>query len=193
MPVPATVARISAMNRPFQVGATPRSRCPTAPTGSRPANRPITMIASRTNRSIQPSGRRRRSVRALTPRMFDHVITTISATGMIISPALLSKPRQNDREVVRHRRGDQREHDRVVEQDRPAGDEADELVEREARERRGAAALDVQRRALDVRHEREDEEDARRAPSRPASGRGSARRSDRARSTATMRPRCRRP
>ena len=67
-----------------------------------------------------------------------------------------------------------RHHDQVVEQDRPAGDEAPELVEGVARERRGAAALDVERGALDVGGHRDGEEepgdhvDERRQPERVA-------------------------
>jgi len=69
------------------------------------------------------------------------------------------------------RDGDQ---DDVVEQDRPACDEADQLVERVAREHRRAAALRVHRRALGVRHRRQgeqhraDEEDDRRQTERVA-------------------------
>ncbi len=67
-----------------------------------------------------------------------------------------------------------RHHDQVVEQDRPAGDEAPELVEGVARERRGAAPLDMERGALDVGGHRDGEEepgdhvDERRQPERVA-------------------------
>ncbi len=58
-------------------------------------------------------------------------------------------------EVVRD--GDRREgdHDHVVDQDRPPGDEADQLVEGVAGERVGAAALAEHRPALDVGHRRD--------------------------------------
>jgi hypothetical protein len=48
----------------------------------------------------------------------------------------------------------------VIQEQRPARDERHELVERVPRERRGPAALRVQRVALDVRHRGQDEEDA---------------------------------
>ena len=43
------------------------------------------MMPISTARSIQPSGRRRRSVSALTPRTLEYAITTINATGITIS------------------------------------------------------------------------------------------------------------
>ncbi len=58
----------------------------------------------------------------------------------------------------RDERGDG-DQDQEVEQHRPAGDEAPQLVERVAREDRRPGALLVQRRALDVRHRSQDEED----------------------------------
>ena len=68
---------------------------------------------------------------------------------------------EHDREVVRRReRGDRHQQD-VVEQDRPAGDEAEQLVERVARDDRRAAALLVQRRALDVGEHQQAEEHGR--------------------------------
>ena len=53
-------------------------------------------------------------------------------------------------EVVRHRERRQRGDDQVVDQDRPAGDEGDQLVEGVAGEARGAAAFADHRPALDV-------------------------------------------
>ena len=54
------------------------------------------------------------------------------------------------REVVRRRERGDRDQDQVVEQDRPACDEAPQLVEAVARQHGRAAALLVQRRALHV-------------------------------------------
>ena len=77
-----------------------------------------------------------------------------------------------DAEVVRRGERAQRDEDQVVEADRPAGDEADELVERVAGDHRRAAALLVQRRALDVgRHDHREQhaagqEDGPREPER---------------------------
>ena len=53
-------------------------------------------------------------------------------------------------QVVRDRDRRQGDHDQVVDQDRPAGDEGDQLVEGVAGEGRGAAALAEHRAALDV-------------------------------------------
>ena len=60
-------------------------------------------------------------------------------------------------EVVRHEQRRQRDHDHVVEEERPAGDEAGEVVERLPDEGGGAAGLADRGRALDVR-ERDDHE-----------------------------------
>ena len=67
---------------------------------------------------------------------------------------------QNARRGSASPRTPDRDQDQVVEQDRPAGDEAPQLVERVAREHRRAAALLVQRGALDVGHRGQDEEHA---------------------------------
>ena len=63
-------------------------------------------------------------------------------------------------QVVRHADRRQGDHDQVVEQDRPGGDEGDELVEGVAGEGRGAAALAEHRPALDVGERRQPEEQA---------------------------------
>ena len=64
-------------------------------------------------------------------------------------------------QVVRHRDRRQRDDDDVVDQDRPAGDEADQLVERVARERRRSAPLEEHRAALEVAERGEHEQQAR--------------------------------
>jgi hypothetical protein len=51
---------------------------------------------------------------------------------------------------MRHADRRRRDHDQVIDQNRPAGDEADQLVERVAGERRRAAPLPEHRPALDV-------------------------------------------
>ena len=60
---------------------------------------------------------------------------------------------------MRDREDRNRNDDQIVQEDRPAGDEAPELVEGVAGQRRGAAPLLVQDATLDVGHHREDEED----------------------------------
>ena len=55
----------------------------------------------------------------------------------------------------------QRDHDQVVEEKRPARDEADEVVERPPRERLGAARLGDRGRPFRVRERDEEEDDAR--------------------------------
>ena len=59
---------------------------------------------------------------------------------------------------MRHEERRERDHDQVVEEEHPAGEEAGEVVERDADERRGAARLADRRRPLRVR-ERDDEEE----------------------------------
>jgi hypothetical protein len=63
---------------------------------------------------------------------------------------------------VRQRHGGDRHDDQIVEQDRPPGHEAPELVEGIAGQRRGTALLGMHRVALDVGHARDDEEQRRR-------------------------------
>ena len=61
-------------------------------------------------------------------------------------------------EVVRDEQRGQRDHDQVVEEQRPTRDEPDEVVERPPREGLRAAGLGHRGRALGVR-ERDDEEE----------------------------------
>ena len=65
-------------------------------------------------------------------------------------PAGLGEVGRDRLQVVRHRDRRQGDDDQVVDQDRPAGDEGDQLVEGVAGEARGAAALAQHRPALDV-------------------------------------------
>ena len=65
---------------------------------------------------------------------------------------------QRGAEVVRQEQRRERDHDQVVEEERPAGQEAGEVVERPANKGRGAAGLGDRGRALGVR-ERDDEEE----------------------------------
>jgi hypothetical protein len=63
-------------------------------------------------------------------------------------------------EVVRHEQRRERDHDQVVEKERPAGQEPSEVVERPADEGRGAAGLRNRGRALRVRERHDEEEPA---------------------------------
>ena len=74
-------------------------------------------------------------------------------------PGVLRDPLPADRvpEVVRNEQGCQRDHDRVVEEQHPAGQEADRVVERAAGEHRRAPGLGEHGRALGV-GERDDHE-----------------------------------
>ena len=72
----------------------------------------------------------------------------------------LSELAPEHREVLGDDDRAERHHDQVVQEDRPAGHEAPELVEGVAREAGGAATLDMERAALDVRGHRDREEDA---------------------------------
>ena len=75
-------------------------------------------------------------------------------------------------EVVRHEERGERDHDQVVEEERPAGHEPGQVVERDADEGRGAARLSDRRRPFGVRHRHDEEqhaddrEDDRREPER---------------------------
>jgi hypothetical protein len=68
-------------------------------------------------------------------------------------------------QVVRHEERGERDHDQVVEEQRPAGEEADEVVEGTAHERGGTARLRDRGRALRVREGDHDEERADRVQS----------------------------
>jgi hypothetical protein len=73
--------------------------------------------------------------------------------------AAVVEARPDRHQVVRHADRRQGDHDQVVEQDRPAGDEGDQLVEGVAGEGGGAAALAEHRAALDVGERRQPEEE----------------------------------
>ena len=77
-----------------------------------------------------------------------------------LGPAVPERAPERAAEVVRRGEPAHGEQEHVVEQDRPAGDEAPQLVERVAREHGGAAAVLVQRGALDVGHRGQGEEHA---------------------------------
>ena len=132
------------------------------------------------DRTPAARGRRPRACRSAArgappkPRM---LLSTTSAMNASASPSaspLSPSGLPEDAQVLRRRVRRDGDQDDVVEQDRPAGDEADELVERVAREHRRAAALLVQRRPLDVGHrgqreqQRREQEHERREPERVA-------------------------
>ena len=73
-------------------------------------------------------------------------------------PTRLGEVVRDRLQVVRDRDCRQGGDDQVVDQDRPAGDEGDQLVEGVAGEARGAAAFAQHRAALDVAERGDDEE-----------------------------------
>ena len=79
---------------------------------------------------------------------------TITSHGLRSSASIRSAPA----EIVRQEERRQRDHDQVVEEERPAGHEARQVVERAADERRGAARLGQRSGAFGVR-ERDDQEE----------------------------------
>ena len=85
---------------------------------------------------------------------------TITAAAIADLPARPGEVARDRLQVVRHRDRRQGDHDQVVDQDRPAGDEGDQLVEGVAGEGRGAAALAEHRPALDVGERGQAEEQA---------------------------------
>ena len=101
-----------------------------------------------------------------------------STTNAMIASAsserlgVVAQRRPEDLQVLRRGVGADGDQDDVVEQDRPAGDERDELVEGVAGEHGGAAGLLVQGGALDVghrgqpEHHRGDQEHERGEPER---------------------------
>jgi hypothetical protein len=69
-------------------------------------------------------------------------------------------PADREPQVVREEEGRERDHDQVVEKERPAGDEPGEVVEGDADEGRRAAGLPDHRRPLRVRQGHDEKEDA---------------------------------
>ena len=153
----ATVAMPVEKSRSSHRGETPRSIEQVIALGSQYWAKPITDDANRRSDADSESRRTLPSRSADRPRMF--CSATSASAGAAITRAG-SRPRGRTRRPQVLRDGDRpdRHDDQVVEQDRPTRDEAPELVEGVAGEGRGAAALDVERAALDVGGHRHDEE-----------------------------------
>ena len=162
MPAKASVAIASASKMSPPDGLVKRSRFAVSRSGSKTTIAPTTITASWRKMSASAS--------TISPRW----------RTCPVKPAMLTHRRHHDHQgghrdlrppvreavpdrahVVRHRDGRQRDDDDVVDQDRPAGDEADQLVERVARERRGSAPLSEHRAALEVAERGEHEQEAR--------------------------------
>ncbi len=117
-------------------------------------------------RASTASGRSR--PRPVMLRTLSTQAATITAPATPISQPAFERSDGDRLQVVRDRDRRQGGDDQVVDQDRPAGDEGDQLVEGVAGEAGGAAALAEHRPALDVaergQHEEQagDEEDQRR-------------------------------
>ena len=142
--------------------------------GSRSASAGRGRRARRTRSARSAWSRRRGCSASATP-------TTTAAPNRNSASPPASGVEQH-RHVVRGRERGDRDQQDVVEQDRPAGDEAPQLVERVAREDRRAAALLVQRGALDVGEDDEPEEDGRDEEDEPGVARARPGRPARARS-----------
>ena len=155
--VNAITALVSAKTKFDQVGAVPRWIGSMSVLGLKNRIRPITTMNACRTRSPATRKPTRRARRWLKPRM-------------LLSDDQRDE-RQRDREclvavaerirehaqVLRGRVGRDGDQDDVVEQDRPARDEAHELVERVAGEHARAAPVLVQRGSLDVGHRRDRE------------------------------------
>ena len=85
------------------------------------------------------------------PRMFSQASSAITIRPPITSPGGWVSGRPERAQVVGHEEGRDRDREDVVEAERPAGEERDQLVERVAGEARGPARLGEHRRALGVR------------------------------------------
>ena len=130
--------------------------------GENRSARPSTTISDCTSRSrsaTTSAGRCSRERRAsrTTP------ITAIAETRDDDVPRRVAERVGPERraDVVRQEQRGERDHDQVVEEERPAGDEAGEVVVRAPRERLGAAGLGDRRGPLGVRERDEPEDDAR--------------------------------
>ena len=138
-----------------------RSSWSVSRSGWRTASTPTTITASCRARSARARTASERSrPRPVMLRMLSTQAATITSGGDADLPARLGEVAGDRLQVVRHRDRRQGGHDQVVDQDRPAGDEGDQLVEGVAGEARGAAALAEHRPALDVAERGQDEEQA---------------------------------
>ena len=139
-----------------------RARSPSARvSGENTSARPRTTISAWTARSSSATtsaGEWSRVRRRAAPRRSRAIATTVDDDVPRRVAERVDVERGAD--VVRQEQRRQRDHDQVVEEERPAGDEADEVVEGTSRERLGAARLGDRGGALRVR-ERDDEEDER--------------------------------
>ena len=109
---------------------------------------------------IDPGDADARGVHPVTSRQPRHADRCDHAErdDLVPRPGLERRHRQRVPEVVRQEERRERGDDQVVEEERPAGDEAGQVVERAAHEGRGAAGLPQLGRPLGVR-ERDDEEE----------------------------------
>ena len=173
--VKAIVVTVSAKTRSDHVGALPRWIGSSSVWGLKNSASPSTTISSCSARSPATSIPMRRELRPpLKPRTLMSTTNAMNAERQQQRLGVVAERMPEDPQVLRRRVARDRDQDDVVEQDRPARDEADELVEGVAGEHRRAAPLRVQRGALDVghrgqpEHQRRHQEDHRREAERMA-------------------------
>ena len=143
------------------LGSVKRSSWSVSRSGWRTTSTPTTITASCRAMSARARTASRRSrPRPVMLRALRTQAATITAAAIPISQPGRRELGGDRLQVVRNRDRRQRGDDQVVDQDRPAGDEGDQLVEGVAGEARGAAALAEHRAALDVAERGEDEEQA---------------------------------
>ena len=146
----------------LKLGSLNRFSCSVSRSGCMTTRAPTTITASCRPRSARArkASERCRS-RPVTLRMLRTQAPAITAAAMPISQPGLGEAAPDRLQVVRHRDRRQGDHDQVIDQDRPAGDEGDKLVEGVAGEGRRAAALAEHRPALDVAERGQAEQQAR--------------------------------
>ena len=157
-PMTATVATTRANSASSQPGTGPSStESASAPASKNWAN---AITVSTTSRPIANSDSRSTTAMrsAKRPRTFAAGDEGQRQPGQEDLQQAVVQVLPEDREVVADDDRGGRHDDQVVEQDGPAGDEAPELVEGVAGERRGAAALGMQRVALEVGGARDHQE-----------------------------------
>ena len=141
------------------VGATPRWTWSMSILGSSSSTMPMTMSSTCVPRSSSASTMLRRAASLMPTTLMRHQgdDRDDAADGVV---RLRLERRPEDGEVVGHEVGADGHGDDVVQHQRPAGAEADELVEGAAAEARGAAGLRHHGRRLGVRPGRGAEEQA---------------------------------
>ena len=161
-PVYASIASGSANARSSQVGETPRS-VPCVSASGETSSASAEQHEQELRRQVEPGHDETGGVELRAPHEPDGRDREDHGHRDDDVPRRVAQRLDPERraEVVRQEDGRERDHDQVVEEERPAGEEAVDVVVGAPDERRRAAGLRERRRRLGVRERDDQEEDAR--------------------------------